>query len=426
MIKILYFAILTSFFAAQIFTIDLGFFQLSLFRVAILLAPILLVLKALKSRYPIYLIPNGKNRYSVRFMILWAFYALISIAWVNNYSSAFRSLYFIISGVICIIIFSIFLNKKKHFIIAFNLMHFMVLIHNIIGWYEIFTRDYKFISVENIIYYSNIKNRIPISMLGNPNDYALLMFFGVFISYACFKINNKKIYKFIPIVTLISSYIMIFATQSRANIIGILISTTLFLILTKKHKKYLILSLILTGVVLLIIFQPSIIEILMNRINMAFEFRFDQTNLNSEVKRINLIRNGLYFLIMTLGFGTGSGNIEHWMQYRAIYPVGMVTNIHNWWMEILVGYGIFIFILYMKFFLKLLISMYAVVKNKLTTEFNKSISLSIFLSLIGFVIASLSSSSNIVKEWLWVYWAVVIAFQGYVYRCNDKVNNEGN
>lgn len=80
----------------------------------------------------------------------------------------------------------------------------------------------------------------------------------------------------------------------------------------------------------------------------------------------------------------------------------------------------------MKFFLKLLISMYAVVKNKLTTEFNKSISLSIFLSLIGFVIASLSSSSNIVKEWLWVYWAVVIAFQGYVYRCNDKVNNEGN
>jgi len=32
--------------------------------------------------------------------------------------------------------------------------------------------------------------------------------------------------------------------------------------------------------------------------------------------------------------------------------------------------------------------------------------------MVGFVIGSVSSSSNINNEWLWVYWGIAVAYQG--------------
>ena len=53
------------------------------------------------------------------------------------------------------------------------------------------------------------------------------------------------------------------------------------------------------------------------------------------------------------------------------------------------------------------------VYKKSENEFDKSIAYGVLLFMAAFIIASISSSSNISKEWLWVYWSTVIAFQGY-------------
>lgn len=421
MTRVLYFTIATSFFAAQVFTIDLKFFQLSLFRLAIIIAPVLLVLYGLKSSKEIYLLPNGRNRYSIQFMLIWLLYSFLSILWVKDIGLAIRSIYFIIAGVICIVLFSIFLKEKKHFLISFNVLQFMVVMHNLIGWYEIITRDYRFMSIDNIEYYSSIKEGIPVSMLGNPNDYATLMLFGIFIAYICLHLNRSIIAKIISLGLLVSSTTLVFITNSRANIIGLLIAFILYFLLKKKGRIAFSIGFILLIFLSLLTLGNDLHQALILSLNKDFNFSFNTEDLNSEGTRLNLIKNGLYFLVSTYGFGTGAGNIEYWMQYRAIFPTRFVTNIHNWWMEILTGYGAIIFFLYIKFYVRLFKDLYKIYKFT-NDSFDKTIALGILACMAGFIIASVSSSSNIAKEWLWVFWAIAIAFQGYAGR--KIINNQ--
>ena len=131
----------------------------------------------------------------------------------------------------------------------------------------------------------------------------------------------------------------------------------------------------------------------------------------SDFVRLNLIKNGFIFLYRTCGFGTGAGNIEHWMSNYGVYYTSDILNMHNWWMEILVSFGVFIFALYLIFYIKLIIDMlhkYKINNNKM----NKTLSISFISCMAAYVIGSISASSNISAEWLWVFWAISIAYQG--------------
>jgi teichuronic acid biosynthesis protein TuaE len=141
----------------------------------------------------------------------------------------------------------------------------------------------------------------------------------------------------------------------------------------------------------------------------------------SEFIRLNLLRNGLRFFIETFGFGTGAGNIEYWMVHKAKFYVGGVELIHNWWAEILVGYGLFVFIGYVIVYIRMAIALYhSYLKSN--DKFFMSTSLSLFCVMSAFSISAVSSSSNISAEWLWLFWGVVITYIGLVERTVDTVD----
>ena len=103
------------------------------------------------------------------------------------------------------------------------------------------------------------------------------------------------------------------------------------------------------------------------------------------------------------------------METRQVFYVGKVFNIHNWWIEILVGYGVVIFIGYISiYFIKVKTLFDAYLKSK--ESFIRNSSLGLFGFMMAFVISSVSSSSNINTEWMWLFWAVLIAFIGYIVR----------
>jgi|GEM_PF-1314224 len=412
--KTIYFSIATSFFAAQLFSLNLSFFQLSLFRLSILFLMLLVILTLLKSPSNVNIIPKGDNRYSVKFMLFWLIYSLITLLWVKDYSSAMRGIYFIFSGVVCTVSFSMFLKSRRHFWVVFNIMQWMVIFHNIVGWYEIITRDYRFISTENLIHYSTTDKRIPISLMGNPNDFATLALFGISVAFICLKINQSSRSRLLSKLLILSNIVLVILSASRANILGLLLIFALYLLVSRKTKGRLILGI---GIIII----AFIFAIFSNAFNNAmyfvsellnFNFMIDAQYLNSEGVRFNLIRNGLFFLKETFGLGTGVGNIEYWMENNALYYTREITNIHNWWFEVLVSSGVFVFIFYMLFYIKMYKDIIKVYK-KSENEFDKSIAYGVLLFMTAFIIASISSSSNISKEWLWVYWSTVIAFQGY-------------
>lgn len=409
--KVIFFIIAASFLGAQIFIIDFEFFKISLFRVAIIFSILYILFKTIRfNKYKFMLIPKGKNRYSLQFFIFWLCYGLFSLFWIKDFNLWVKAIYFLGSGVFCAILFINYLKTVEDIIKAFNIIEFMILFHSLIGWYEVVTLNYYFIDKSLLDPYDTLSIGMPVSMLGNPNNFATLMLFGIFISLACLFCNKNKIMKGINIVISISCLFLLFFSRSRANILGLIMAIFVCIALLIKKKKLIFYIGILFGVLIVFLLKFKGLEHLLVGNFEILQFTFS-SGLNSEVIRVNLLKNGIQFLIQTFGVGTGAGNIEYWMNNFSIFPVKGVTNIHNWWAEILVGYGVLVFIGYIIFYFKLLYINCVIFNNKKDKN-TRVLALAFLSCMVGFLIGSISASSNITVEWLWVFWAVAISFQG--------------
>ena len=140
--------------------------------------------------------------------------------------------------------------------------------------------------------------------------------------------------------------------------------------------------------------------------------------------RINLIKNSLLCLSKSFGFGVGTGNAEYCIENYGVYWTKDIVNVHNWWLEILTNYGIFVFAGYLIFYLSLIRSLYKYHKQlttykkppktenkQLTTE--RMICEVLLISLIGFFLASISSSSIMAFNPQWLLFAFSLAFLNY-------------
>lgn len=403
--KMMFVAVFFSAIAPKVLSISTGLFQLSVFRAIMLISPIALVLTSFVSKRNIK-ISSKSNRYSVYFMFIWTMYAIFTVIWVQDISMWLRGVFFIIVGMICIVMFQNTFLDKKDILSCFYLLGIITLLHNVIGWYEVVTGNYYFSSPETAARYMRLQR--PVSTFGNVNDFSLFMFFGVFILYICYKNTRKFLVKFIYLVGAISSVIIIIFASSRGVIIGLLIAFIWFTLnVVKRLKVQRLIILFLFMLIILVVILPFINISVLNFIQIDKLY----INLTEESGRLNLLKNGLYFLYRTFGFGVGTGNIEHWMLYKGIYPTEGLLNIHNWWAEILVGFGIIIFTMYIIFYIRLFISMSKTYKTS-SNNTDSIISLSIMCIMLGYIIAGISPSSNMDTEWLWVFWAIAITYQG--------------
>lgn len=403
---LIYFAIFISPVGAQAFSMDLGGVQMSLFRISIILTLILLFISKARrgAKLRIY---TAHNRYSVMFMLIWVLYAVITILWAKDISGWIRNLYFLIVAFLVILVFVNCFENKKHIVTAFKSLYWGITVQTLIGWYEVFTHDYRFVQMTDVNerYFLSGNRHVPVAMAGNSNDFATMMIIGVFLAYICLVTEHKKILKSVYLIGIVSDVILLLLTISRANIIGLIMAAIMVLAVNRKKKL-----MIIMGAILLITIFPQAITNLLSQL----EFNLSLSNLTSgsDAIRLNLIKNGFDFLVKTFGFGVGCGQIEIWMRTESTYFIGNITNMHNWWAEILTAYGIVIFIGYLVFYLRLFSENY---KKANQTELNsegKAIPIAISAIMFGYIIAGISASSNITCEYLWVFWAICIANQG--------------
>ena len=401
---LLYFLIISSFWGANIVNISLGEVHLTFFRLLLIILVVLLIIfKGNK-----FIIFNKGNRYSIVFITLWLIWGIFSFYWSIDIKNWLRNIYFIFIGLITIIIMNNIVCDKETLIKCIYAYQCGLIIQILIGWYEIFTKNYCFATVNNafINYYILRDHRIPIAMCGNPNNFATLMFIGVFISYTCIKNSRMIIFKALNTCAFISSIILIYQTESRANIIGLIMSLLFIVIIGKKATWKSIclksITLCVAGLYLGYRALGKIKDMLI-------------IGTNSDIVRINLLKNGLYFLKDTFGLGVGAGQIESWISLKSVYDTQGILNMHNWWGEILVAYGTIIFVGYLLFYLKLFNDNLQRYRISTIPEF-KSVMLAICAILIGFSIASVSSSSNSTSESLWVFWSICIVWQGVIKR----------
>ncbi len=238
----------------------------------------------------------------------------------------------------------------------------------------------------------------PTAFFHNCNNFATFIFFGIsfLLSHILYSKNFKEtlIYVFLLIISLIVMYL----SKSRANFIAVLIVFLLFLFSFKPKKKIVYHFLIFFVLLILIILLGVEYEFLflndeiVNIIRMIVRIDFSSSTDGSINFRAQVIKNSLNIL-KTKPFGVGCGNGQYII--GKVQGRGTILSMHNWFLEILLEFGIAFFISYMIFYISILINLLRCIHRKDINNDLKKIAYGCFYSLIGFLIAMTSPSGVI-------------------------------
>lgn len=348
-------------------------------------------------------------------MLFWVLYSLLTLIWIKDFQSWIKMYIILISGFIITYFIGLYFTKKRDIIVALKIIEFMSLIFGIIALYEMLTGNYLYVAEHNLTYFqersqelSSIGWREPVSVFGNPNNYSLFLLFSSFCSLGLARIKNTKRGRLFSLILLLFFIFLLITTQSRSGFIGFALGFTSYLViiaLRSRSRRITDIILILGALFLLII--PFVLNN-KNIFEPLMEVDFN-AQYGSDAIRINLIKNGWNFLYNTHFLGVGIGNVEYYMKNYAIYPTGGVTNIHNWWMEILVSSGIIVFVVYLVIYFKNMKRLFRFSKFK--DDFEMQHISTVFLCfLISFFIASVGASSLMYNEWIWPVFALIMSF----------------
>lgn len=291
---------------------------------------------------------------------------------------------------------------EKSFNIAIRAIVDALFIQLIIGVYEINTHHYLFeIGTTSKRLYGNVA----ISMFHNLNDY--VTFTVTLLPFAIYLLINRKgvftkaYYSLIIVIDIFLSL----RSESRGAILGLILiaGTVIFLFFRRSKTNRYIVASVISIVTLAIILSVRLREIIST---FFVTVVLDQSGISNSI-RTNLIKNGLHFLKTTYGFGVGAGNLYQWLAEKAIYPTCGVLFIHNWYLEIAVTFGVVLFILYITLHVKILVSLFK--QFSMESGF-WSMNNTLLVSFVAFSLVSISSSSNVYSEWVWMYLVLISTY----------------
>ena len=357
-----------------------------------------------------------KVKIYLQYLALWMGYAFISLLWSASKGDATRHGIFLFMG-ITIIFFIVYyfrdLDQLK-WLYWLWLLIFVALIP--VGIWEVTTGNHLNVSGLS----EEVRLRClfaPTTVFHNQNDYAAYIAMTLPMILAWIRYCPQLIGRVIGISFFTAGLWLLMLTTSRSCYIAVfagILFWFLFLLRLKKKIKALALTAFVCG--LLVVAFPiqsrdilSKVEIQAASLNPII---LQNEGIGTLYVRQNLIKNALYFTAKSAGFGVGAGNVEYYMENSKIYPVANKTNVHNWWMEILANYGVFIFTGYLIFYFSLFRSLWMIYK-KVDNRTEKMICEALLVGLVSFFMASISSSSIIAFRPQWIFFGFALAFLNY-------------
>jgi len=224
--------------------------------------------------------------------------------------------------------------------------------------------------------------------------------------------------RLIGLGTVLGAFYLIVVTGSRANILAVLLELAfLVLLLTNIRQKAMTIA-VTVCVAIALYLMPGPIREFSREItgNLVSIVAQAEQGTGSVAVRTNLALNGIIFLFSTFGFGVGSGNAEYWMANYARYDTAGILNLHNWWLEILIDYGLLVFAGYLMFYGSLVRQLWRIWKSTGKGS-NRMITEALLVALVGFLVASISSSSIMAFNPQWLLFAFALAFLNW-WRCS--------
>jgi teichuronic acid biosynthesis protein TuaE len=366
-----------------------------------------------KAPVPIY------TRGILSFFCFWLVWGAASFLWLDNLKDGWRQFSFLLGMSSSMFFFLFQLQGEKQLKRMGQIFLFILAGFITIGLIETLTDQHLSTSVVNT-YTQAYKIGMPSAVFWNPNDFATYLSLFMPFALGLVRFGRGVLPKIVGCLLYGAGFYLIIVTESRANVLAVFLGLLVFFKLCysqKQQKKnrlvFIMFSFILLTLVCLIYFQPELPFVI--RTKRVFDQIFQiprqfGENRGSVYVRVHLILYGLQELRNHYFLGVGVGNAEaHLAPYAA--NLGGVLNLHNWWVEVLVNYGVIVFWSYLLFYLGLLKEMVGVLRWGSPNL--KGIAEPLLISLVSFSVACIGPSSLIHQRYLWFLFAFAVAVLNY-------------
>lgn len=404
--KILLFVIFfLVFFDTNIFNFDLGFINITLLRILLFSG---LIFFLWKEKNDILSFDSRLTRRSIFFLIIWLGYGIIQLLWTKNIMVGIRELYYLSLFISLIILLIKTINSKDLILLAYDFFGFFTVALIIFGIIELITG----IHLNTSMYFASHISGKATAVFYNPNDFSF--FLNLTFPFLMFNVFNKgTVYSKVFNLTMVGALIVIIImNDSRLAFITVIIQLILIFVLSKKLLSKINM---ISGILIALIIFFFRHKLLNGLYGVYIEL---EKGISSSFIRYNLFLNGLYALYKSKFLGVGPhGYQDH------VYPKFYTKHIidpHNWWIEVLTNYGVFIFVGYLLLIFYIIKFLYK--KSYVNNELKK-MNIVLLVSWVGFIIGSMGPSSLFYFTFQWFLLGITLAVINYQGKEHDNEND---
>jgi teichuronic acid biosynthesis protein TuaE len=350
------------------------------------------------------------------FFLVWLAWAVFSLLWAGNIPNGLRNLWYLFSG-LSLIGFTVFYMRKEEDLKAplFILVAILLIIMGVGIW------EYKtglHLKTAGLIPDAGAISKTPRGVFKNQNDMATYLALYLPFLFISAKYLSVRLKTLLPALGLLAcagtGIFLLINTGSRGNLVALalsLVAAVIIYLIQGKWKAFRnVLAMVTALVVLYLVLantHPALHYQLKRQFRIARHHLVSLEHVAGENSaRMILSRNALQELHKHSLLGVGAGNAEeHMKAYRT--ETFQILALHNWWLEILVNYGIFIFVLYVVFTGRLLVQLY-LVAVRAGPGVLKVVAESALVGLAGFPVAAVSSSSLAYSRVMWIFFGFAL------------------
>ncbi|WP_230080872.1 O-antigen ligase family protein [Aerococcus sanguinicola] len=400
------------FLGTELLAIPTPFAQMTIYRLLALGVLPLIAYQSLLKGPSLKLKRPGYGLFMIGAYVFWWLWALISVLWARALGPWAQAVFLLtigISSVVALYLWTDSLRQWKRLVQAAWWMMSALLVW---GYFEIITNIYLFADMAKLDKYGTFASqpltRLPITHFENQNDYATMLLAYLVVTAILLLRSRVTWQKTAYLLAMVLAEYLIFRSGSRMSLLcsflyfGLVVLLQFKWDLKRRHYVLGLLALIL-GSLALYLWVPPVQEALTSLI-----YTGSEGYISGDTGRVNLWRNGLVFLGTTLGLGVGAGNIETWMADFPLLPTKGIVNMHNWWLEIMVGYGLFVFLAYVVAYALML---YRLNQIRLVQSPQwRQVTNQVMAFLLVFIPASVTSANNMYIEWHWAFFGLLISY----------------
>lgn len=281
-----------------------------------------------------------KLSYHYIFFLFWFVYAVIQMLLIDYYTeTSIRHFQALVFGIIIIYFMSIIINSKKSLENLYFVWGFGIFLTLIIGWWELVTGNHL------VVLWDHFLDRVTVNYF-NPNNYSFLL--SVSIPIIIYWVQKKYMfYKLIGLFMFFSSLYFVYINGSRLSILVLLLFLFIYLskILIKKKELFIFF------IILLVLFITSNLARNIYELLETLETESNSTSIGSR----NYLYKETWKTFLQHPFGVGPGKVDSYM-----YDL----NPHNFWLEVLANYGIFIFVGLTLFYIIIIYRLFKIINSK--------------------------------------------------------------